>query len=184
MMSRDEAMNLLHRHVETENLRKHMMGVAAIMEALAQRLDCNANLWWLTGLLHDIDYEETKDAPEHHAARSAEMLQGQLPGQALRAIRAHNWRHTGVEPSAPLDHALIASDALSGLVVATALVMPNGTLEEVRVESVLKKIDDSSFAKSIDRGRIRQCTALDMDVQEFVAATLPALQGIHDQLGL
>lgn len=184
MLSRDEAKELLERHVETVNLRKHMLAVAAIMEALADRMDCNADVWWLTGLLHDLDYEETKDEPERHAARSAEMLEGRLPGEALQAIQAHNWRHTGVEPSAPLDYALIASDALSGLVVATALVMPNGTLAEVRVRSVLKKIDDSSFAKSIDRDRIRRCGELGTDVEAFVATALPALQDVHGELGL
>ncbi len=177
-------MELLERHVETVNLRKHMIAVAAIMEALAVELGHGAELWWLTGLLHDLDYEETKDEPERHAARSAEMLEGQLPEEALQAIRAHNWRHTGVEPSTALDHALIASDALSGLVVATALVMPNGTLGEVRVASVMKKIDDSSFAKSIDRDRIRRCRELGMDVEAFVATALPALQAVHEELGL
>ncbi|MBS3772704.1 MAG: HDIG domain-containing protein [Candidatus Thermoplasmatota archaeon] len=184
MLSRDKARELLQAHVETVNLRKHMLAVAAIMEALAGELDCDPDVWWLTGLLHDVDYEETRDRPELHGTRSAEILQGLLPGHALRAIRAHNWRHTGIEPSSPLDHGLIASDALSGLVVATALVMPHASLDEVRVSSVLKKMDDGSFAKNIDRGRIRQCTMLNLGVQEYVSVALPALQRVHEELGL
>ncbi len=184
MISREAALEMLRSHVEPGNLRKHMYAVAAIMEALAGRLDCDPDVWWLTGLLHDIDYGETRDRPELHGTRSAEMLADMLPGHALRAIRAHNWRHTGIEPASPLDYGLIASDALSGLIVATALVMPNGTLGEVRPGSVLKKIDDGSFASSIDRGRIRQCTMLNMGAREFVDIALPALQDVHDRLGL
>jgi hypothetical protein len=184
MLSRDEAVLMLEQHVETENLQKHMYAVAAIMEALADQLDRDMEVWWLTGLLHDIDFEETESEPARHAARSAELLQGLLPGHALRAIRAHNWRHTGIEPASPLDHALIASDALSGLIVATALVMPNKSLTEVRVESVMKKMDDSSFARNIDRGRIRQCTEFGLGVRQFIEIALPALQKISGQLGL
>lgn len=184
MISRDEAIKMVHRHIRTENLRKHLYAVAAIMRALAEKMDGDPDEWELTGLLHDIDYEETKDAPEYHGGRSAEMLQGLLPEHALRAIRAHNWRYTTIEPAAPLDHALIASDALSGLIVATALVMPHQRLAEVQPESVLKKFDDSSFARNIDRQRILRCRALGLDREDFVALALKALRDIHQQLGL
>ena len=83
-----------------------------------------------------------------------------------------------------LDHALIAADAVSGLIVATALVMPAKRLEEVRVESVLKKFNDSSFAKNISRDRILHCTYLDISKESFIDMSIKALQDVHDKLDL
>ncbi|MGC9554076.1 MAG: HD domain-containing protein [Thermoplasmatota archaeon] len=184
MLTHQEARVLLQQHVETRNLRKHMYAVAAIMRHLAEHLPADPVVWELTGLLHDIDFEETKDDPARHAVRSAEILQGMLPEEALHAIRAHNHEYSGTPPATPLDYALIAADAMSGLVVATALVMPSRQLREVRVDSILKKYGDGSFARTIDRGRIRQCEQLGLSLEEFSHHALTALQGIHQDLGL
>ncbi|KXA99719.1 hypothetical protein AKJ41_04990 [candidate division MSBL1 archaeon SCGC-AAA259O05] len=183
-MGKDKAEEMVRKKVDTENLRKHMYAVSAIMGELADELDGDPELWERVGLLHDIDYEETKDNPEEHAKRSAEILEGKLPEKALEAIRAHNFQHLDVSPESDFDNALIAADAISGLIVATALVMPNSKLEEARVESVLKKFDDSSFAKNIDRDRIQYCERLGLEKKEFAEISLKALQKIHGKLGL
>ncbi|MFP4045719.1 MAG: HD domain-containing protein [Candidatus Aenigmatarchaeota archaeon] len=184
MISEDRALEKVKENVDTENLRKHMYAVSAIMERLAEEFEEDEEKWKLVGLLHDIDYEKTKDNPEKHALLSAEMLEDELPDDCLRAIKAHNSKHTDVEPESRMADALIAADAISGLLVATALVMPNSTLEEVRVESVMKKIDDSSFASNIDRDRIYYCEEIGLDVEEFVELSLEAAQRIHNKLGL
>jgi len=184
MIEKDKAEEMIGKKVDTENLRKHMCAVSAIMGELAEKLGEDPKLWELVGLLHDIDYEETEDNPEEHAKRSAEILEGKLPEKALKAIRAHNFKHLDVEPESDLDNALIAADAISGLIVATALVMPNSKLEEARVESVLKKFNDSSFAKNIDRDRILYCEKLGLTKEEFVEISLKSLQKIHGKLGL
>jgi len=87
-------------------------------------------------------------------------------------------------PSSDMENSLIAADAVSGLIVATALVMPNSKLEEARPESVEKKFDDSSFAKNIDRDRIMYCEELGLDRDEFLELSLKALQKIDEELGL
>jgi putative nucleotidyltransferase with HDIG domain len=184
MIYKSDADALVKRSIGNQNLIKHMYAVSAILTYLADKFDEDVEVWKLTGLLHDIDFEETKSSPEQHAIRSAEMLKGQLPEYALHAIRAHNYEYTQIMPETILDHALIASDAVSGLIVATALVMPNRKLSEVRCESVLKKFDDSSFAKNIARERILHCKHLQMSKEEFIAIGLKALQGINDRLGL
>ena len=184
MIEKKEAEDLISEKVSTENLRKHMYAVSAIMEELASELGKDEEMWGLVGLLHDVDYDETKDEPENHAFRSVEMLDGKLPDKALRAIKAHNYEHTDVDPDSDLDHALIAADAISGLIIATALVMPDKKLEQARTESVLKKFDDSSFAKNIDRERILQCQEIGMEKEEFADLSLKALQGIHNKLDL
>ncbi|MFP4116442.1 MAG: HDIG domain-containing metalloprotein [Candidatus Aenigmatarchaeota archaeon] len=184
MLDEKRAYEKVKENVDTENLRKHMYAVSAIMERLAEEFGEDEEKWKLVGLLHDVDYEETKDNPEEHALKSAEMLEEDLPEDCLRAIKAHNSMHTEVEPESKMSNSLIAADAISGLIVATALVMPNSTLEEVRVESVMKKMDDSSFAKNIDRDRIRYCEKIGLELEEFVELSLEAMEDIHGKLGL
>lgn len=184
MISREKALRMMEEEVDTENLKNHMLAVAQIMKKLAEEMDKDEVKWNILGLVHDIDYEETKDDPEKHALRSAEMMEGKVPEEMIRAIKAHNHEHTGVEPESDVDNALIAADAVSGLIVATALVMPNSKLEEARPESVEKKFDDSSFAKNIDRDKILYCEKLGFERDEFLELSLKALQEIDEKLGL
>ena len=183
MITRQQALDMVRSHVSDEKLVKHMLAVEAIMRALARRLGEDEDLWGLTGLLHDLDYEETKDDFSKHGLRSAEMLEGLLPEEALHAIRSHN-DLTGVEPETKLDLALRASDALSGLIVASALVMPNKKLEEVRVKTLKKKFKAKDFARGDDRDRIRLCEQLGLTLEEFFELGLEAMKAIADQLGL
>lgn len=184
MIDTEDAVEKVKDNVGNENLRKHMYAVSAIMERLANRFDKDSEMWKKVGLLHDIDYEKTEDNPEEHALVSAQMLEEELPEKYLESIKSHNFKHTDIEPERDVDYALIAADAISGLIVATALVMPNSKLEEVRVESIEKKFDDSSFAKSIDRDRILYCEKLGLDKEAFFELSLEAMNDISDKLGL
>ncbi len=182
--TREKALEMVKEEVETENLRKHMKAVAKIMEKLAGKLDEDPEKWYRVGLLHDIDYDHTKKEPEKHALKSAEMLEEKLPKDELKAIKSHNHQHTDIDPESKIDKALIASDAVSGLIIATALVMPNKKIEEARKESVLKKFDDSSFAKNIDRERIMRCEEIGLEKEEFIELSLKSLKEIDQELGL
>lgn len=174
----------MENKVKNKNLRKHMLAVAAILRKTAETLGEDQETWELLGIVHDIDYEATMDSPEKHALVSAEMLEGKVHGELIRAVKSHNHEHTGVEPEINMEHALIAADAASGLVIATALVMPGRKLAEARPESVIKKYGDTSFAKNIDRERILHCEKFGMDRDEFLELSLEALQEIHRDLGL
>lgn len=184
MISKEKALDMIEENIQTENLKKHTWAVGQIMKRLAEELNRDEDKWEILGLAHDLDYEETKDNPEDHAIKSAEMVEGMVPNDIVRAIKSHNHKHTGVEPKNDMENALIAADAVSGLIVATALVMPNSKLEEARTESVEKKFDDSSFAKNIDRDRILYCEKIGMERDEFLEISLNALQNIDDKLGL
>ncbi|HDI01553.1 MAG TPA: HDIG domain-containing protein [Candidatus Bathyarchaeota archaeon] len=183
MITRQEALELLREHVSDDKLVKHMLAVEAIMRALARELGQDEELWGLTGLLHDLDYEETKDDFSRHGLRSAELLEGKLPPEALHAIMAHN-DMTGVRPESQLDLALRASDALSGLVVATALVMPNKKLAEVKLSSLKKKFKAKDFARGANRDRIRLCEQLGISLERFLELGLEAMKAIASELGL
>ena len=182
-MSRERAEALVEEKISNINTRKHMMAVSAIMEDLADRLGGDRELWSLTGLLHDIDYEAVGGDMKRHGLVSAEMLEGLLPEESLHAIRAHNTM-TGVEVESLLDKALIIADAVSGLIVASALVMPHKKLSEVKVSTLKKKFKDKSFARSVDRDKIMMCKEVGMELEEFLELSLRSLQRISDKLGL
>ena len=184
MITREEALALVRRYVKNEKLVKHSLAVEAIMRGLARRLGRDEEIWGLTGLLHDLDYEYTRDDPTEHGIITCEMLKGLVPNEILSAIRSHNYRHTSHLPAKTLDKALIAADAVSGLIVATALVMPSKKLSEVKVETLMEKFDDKSFAKGVDRSKISICYDFGIPLKEFLEISLKSLQSIAEDLGL
>lgn len=183
MISKEEALQLLDEHVSEKNLKKHMLAVSAIMKGLARRLGKDEERWELTGLLHDIDYDQTKNNVERHGLLSAEILGGKLPEDCLHAIKAHS-PYSGVEMKGVIDKALIAADAMSGLAVAAALVMPHKKLSEVRVSTLEDKFKDKSFARRVSRERIKVCREIGLELREFFELALQSLQQISEKLGL
>lgn len=186
MLSRAEALELLEREIEADALRKHMLAVAAIMAAIAAKLAVSEEEqenWLLAGLLHDLDYELTQNEFEKHALITAELLAGKLPAECLEAIKAHNPR-TGCAPTSEMARALIAADALAGLIIPTALMMPSRKLADVRVQSLTKKFKDKSFARTVSRDKIMSCESLGLTRNELFALALDALQPLSAELGV
>ena len=181
MISKDEALQRVKAHVKNPQLRKHMIAVAAIMRGLARHLKEDADLWEVVGMLHDIDYEMIDNDFSRHGIVSAEILSDVLPDEALRAVKAHNPR-TGVPAESRMEVGLVAADALSGLVVATALMMPDQTLTTVRVRSLMKKFKDGSFARGVSRKDISRCEELGLHLNEYLALGLTSMQTVSDQL--
>lgn len=161
-----------------------MFAVEAIMKSLAEHLGESNELWGLTGLIHDLDFEEVKGDMKRHGIVSAEILEGRVPEDVIHTIKAHNFEYTGVDPVTKMDKALIAADAISGLIIACALVMPSKRLSEVKVKSINKKFRESSFARGVDRNRIMFYEDLGIERDTFFQLALEALQSIHKKLGL
>ncbi len=161
-----------------------MLAVEAIMRSLARHFGEDNEEWGLVGLLHDIDYEETENTPEKHSLVAEEILKGLLPTELIRSIKTHNSKHTGVAPESRLEKALIAGDAISGLLVACALVMPSKKLADVRVESVGKKFKDKDFARGADRERIIVCEEIGISKEKFFEIALNGLKESATQIGL
>ena len=151
MLTREEAINLVKKNITKRNIVYHMIAVEAIMRSLAKHFGEDEGLWGLTGLLHDVDYERTEGTWEKHGILAAEILKGMISEEIHRAIKAHNFENTHVKPETRMEKALIACDAISGLLVACALVMPSKKLAEVRVKTVMKKFKDKDFARGADR---------------------------------
>lgn len=183
MISRDEALKRVKEHVKNRNLVKHMIAVSAIMGGLAEYLEDDRELWEIVGILHDIDYEKVGEDWERHGVVSAEMVADDLPKDAVHAISAHNPR-TGYKPESPMDVALLAADALSGLIVATALMMPDKKVATVKVRSLRRKLRDRSFARGVNRENLARCEKLGLNLDEFLAIGLESMQSVSDELGL
>ncbi|MBN2095108.1 MAG: HDIG domain-containing protein [Candidatus Aenigmarchaeota archaeon] len=183
-MERTEAKKLLAENVSNRNIRSHSVAVAAIMEGLAEKLGGDKDTWWLTGILHDLDYEKTSTRIEKHGLETAELLEGKVAEEIIYAIKAHNGVHTGIGAKSNMDIALIASDALSGLIISTALIMPSKKLSEVTVESVMKKFKKKDFAKAVSREKIMTCQRLNLSQEEFLGIGLAALCKVSEEMGL
>ena len=183
LISREEALELVKKYLKNDKMVKHVLAVEAIMRALARELGEDEEVWGLTGLLHDLDYELVGKELSKHGLITPEIIKGKVPDEVIDAIKAHN-ELTGYVSESRLAYALKAADQVSGLIIATALVMPNKKLAEVKVKSLKKKFKQKDFARNVKRDKIRYCEKLGLTLERFFEISLKALQEIHDVLGL
>ncbi len=151
------------------------------MRELARYFEEDEDEWGIAGLLHDLDYEETEDDPERHGLVTVEKLKGRdLSQDQLDAIKAH----AGQKPAGTkMEKSIYATDPLTGLIVAGALVHPEG-LEAMDAEFIRNRYEENSFARSVDREAIASCEELGFDLEEFFTLVLAGMQNIRDELEL
>src|SRR5688572_9537068 len=150
-MIRSEAVKLLSEHIQNQNLIRHNLAVGYIMRSLAQKFGESEDDWELAGILHDLDWEETKDDFKNHTKVSKAILEKtDLKPEIINAIYVHNWVHE-IKPVTLLEKALYCVEELSGIITAAALVQPDKKLASVSVDSVLKKFKQKSFAAGVKR---------------------------------
>lgn len=182
--TREQVFAVVVDRVASENLRRHMLATEAIMRGLAERLGADEDVWGLTGLAHDLDTEDTETDETRHGVEAAAVLrQLGLPEEAAHAVEAHN-AATGVVAESRFDIALLAADQLSGLITAAALVRPEKDLAGVKLKSVRKRFREGAFARGVDRDSIARCADLGLELDDFMAIGLAAMQGIAPELGL
>lgn len=182
MISKERAVELLDGNLENENLRKHCLASAAVMKALAEKLGENATDWELLGLLHDLDFDKTRDEPERHAVIAAEILRKEgFCEEYLHAITAHN-EATGFERTSILDHALAASESITGLIVACAMVYPDKKISSVKPKSIKKRMKEKAFARNVSRENILECEMTGVSIDDFILLSLEAMSRIEDEL--
>ncbi|KLO24302.1 phosphohydrolase [Marinitoga sp. 1197] len=180
-MTRDDAIKLLKKHVKNDNLIKHCIAVGAIMKGLATELGENSERWEIIGILHDLDYEYTKDNPEKHAKKTVELLENELSEEEKNAILAHN-EHA--ELNSKLDYSLYSADPISGLIIAAVLVRPEKKIEGLKVKSLKKKFKDKSFAAGANRENIRKIEEIGIELNRFFEISIESMKQIADELGL
>lgn len=149
--TREDSQTLLYQYIKNEALQRHCQMVAQALEAYAKKLNQNTELWYQTGLLHDLDWEQF---PDEHPNRSIKELLVDYPAEMLQAIAAHAPDRTGKHPESLLDKYLFACDELSGFLNAYSLMRPEKFVG-MKTSSVLKKLRDKSFAANVNRDDIQ-----------------------------
>lgn len=187
MITKEKALDLLHSKMQSINLRKHCYSVAAVMRALAEHFGEDKDRWEIVGLLHDGDYEFTKDDPANHAKMMAGWVRetGETDEELLTGIESHGWFHEGKKPQTKMQWSLFCCDELTGLIIAVTLIRPEKKLSLVTVENVFSKWNSKSFAAGVKREDIENCEKeLGIPLKEFIGIGLSAMQGISKDLGL
>lgn len=184
-MERENTLKLLKENLKNQNLIKHCLAVEAAMRDLAKHFGEDENQWGICGLLHDIDYEKTKGDPKLHSKIGAEMLKDLGSDQELcDAVLTHNEAH-GIEPKSLMAKALYCIDPLTGLIVAAVLVLPSKKINDLKVENILNRFKEKSFAKGANREIIKKCEdLLNLPLEKFIEIILVAMQKISEELKL
>jgi putative nucleotidyltransferase with HDIG domain len=184
-VDRAQARALMEANLSDPRLRRHCLASAAVLAALARRLGQDPDPWAVAGMLHDLDYDQTAQDMARHGLVTAELLAplGLAP-EITAAIKAHNAESLGLTRSTPLDFALTCGETITGLVTATAMVLPDKRLAGVKPKSVVKRMKEKAFAASVNRGHILLCAELGLELGEFAALAVAAMAEISDELGL
>jgi putative nucleotidyltransferase with HDIG domain len=186
--TRDEAYALLCEWVESVSLRRQMLAVEAALRAYARLYGEDEELWGITGLLHDLDYERHPDMEDQvngHPRTELRLFRAHnYPAELIHAVEAHA-TFLGVPRASKLDKALLACDELTGLILATVYVRPDQDIRQVELSSVKKKWKNRKFTEAIDRDEnLHFINDLGVDFDEHVTRVLTAMQGIATELGV
>ena len=189
MSDRQDAWKLLCEYTQSESLRKHALAVEACLRAYARKYGADEELWGLTGLLHDFDYERWPN-DEHHPEKehpfegSKILRQHGYPEEMIHAILGHA-NYSGVQRTSALDHALFACDELSGFLTACALVKPSKSIHDVEAASVKKKLKDKAFARGVSRDDVyKGAEELGVPLDEHINFCIVAMREVAGALGL
>jgi len=184
-ITRTRAHDLMVRYLPQDAMQKHSLATEAIMRALARRFGRDEEMWGIAGLLHDLDYGETRNDISRHGLVTEQILAGlNVAPEIVRAIKAHNADNLGFARSTQFEHALVCAECITGLIVATTLVYPEKKLAAVKPRSIIKRMKQKEFARSVNRDYIRECELIGIPLEEFAELSLAAMRGIAAELGL
>lgn len=192
MIDRNAAWGIVCEHVRDRGLRRHMQAVEAAMRFYAGKLGADPEQWGATGLLHDFDWEIHPTLMDHPAKGAVILRERGVDEEIVTAILSHNEEATGVRPSTPMQHGLLACDEITGLVIATALVRPTKDIREVEVKSVKNKWKQPSFAAGVHRPLVESATQQfsqhcfdgKLELWEHVGNVLAAMKSVASDLDL
>jgi putative nucleotidyltransferase with HDIG domain len=183
-MTRSQALALVREYIKNEGLVRHMLCVEAAMRFYAEKLGEDVELWGITGLLHDFDWE-IHPTTENHPMDGAPLLRARGVDEVIvRAILSHG-DESGVPRESKMEKALIACDEITGLITAVTLVRPSRALFDLEPSSVKKKWKDKAFAAGTDRsGMERAAAEFGVELWEHVGNVIAAMRRIAPELGL
>ena len=181
--TRERAWETLNRYTKSEALLRHALAVEAAVGAYAQRFEEDEELWRVTALLHDFDYEIHPTLDKHPQDGAPILREQGYPEVVVEAVLSHA-EHLAIPRDTPLKRTLFACDELSGFVHACGLVRPTG-LDGLEPKSVRKKLKQPSFAAGVHRDEVYAgAELLGLELDEHIANVVEALQPIASELGL
>ncbi len=190
-ITKQQADALVNQYITAPITKYHLLETEAIMRALARHFGENEEAWGIVGLLHDIDWDLTKDNPKEHLVKAPDILkQAGASDELINVIISHGYGQPACgapqdkQRQTKLEHALTAAETLTGLIVASALVQPGKKLASVKLQSLLKKFKSKSFAANCNREIIMECEKIGLNLEQFLEIGLKALQSISDKIGL
>ena len=179
-MDRKEARTILESMTTSASLLRHMRTLELVMEAYAKKYNEDENEWAIAGLLHDADYEAY---PDQHPGVIVERLRSMGENKIAHAISAH-YTKWNVPYESLLDKALLASDELTGFIVACCQVRPEG-ISTLEPKSVIKKLKDKGFAAKVERDEVyKGVELLGVDLKEHIAFIINVLKANKEELGI
>jgi predicted hydrolase (HD superfamily) len=183
-ISRDRAWALVTEHVQSESLRKHLLGVEAAVRGYARAAGEDEEAWGFVALIHDFDYEKYPDR-ENHPFRGVDILKSLgYPEWVTRAILSHA-DYSGVPRVSALEKTLFACDELSGFITAAALVRPSKSIMDLEASSVIKRMKDKAFARAVPREDLRKgAEELGLPLDVHITNVIGFMRAQADDLGL
>ena len=182
MLSRNQALNLIKKYLkEFDNIRL-AISVEAILRKIAEEYDEDKELWGITGLLHNLDYEYCRSNLENRGIISNQILNGIIPEKSVNAIKANNYLYNDFIPISSLDKCLIAAVTSAELILNIASYNSLKKLSDISLSLLITKYNDSSFAPKLKRNRINICEDVGIDLKSFLELSLHALYEISDNL--
>lgn len=186
-----KANEMVEKYITDKSTKLHSVESKAIMEGVAEKLGENKENWGIIGLLHDIDWDITKSDAIQHCIKAEEILKNEGASDFLiETIVSHGYgcvknpKFEGKERTSDLEHLLAASETLTGLIIASAIMQPDKKLSSLKLSSLKKKFKSKSFAANCNREIIKECEFAGIKLDEFLEIGLKALQGISGELGL
>lgn len=184
ILNREEAWVLLGQYMKDEALLRHAMAVEGVMRHYARIYGEDEELWGVVGLLHDLDYEMY---PDQHCVKAAEILHEHgVDESIIRAVVSHGWQICAdVEPVHVMEKVLYATNELTGLINATALMRPSKSVMDLEYKSLWKKYKTANFAAGVDRGIIeRGCEMLGAELKDVIEETIKGMRSVAEDIGL
>lgn len=181
---RQDAWELLNKHVKKEALIRHALSVEGVMRYFARQFGEDEEEWGVVGLCHDIDYEKH---PEEHLSYAGEMLRDAgWPENYIKAVLSHGWGICSeVKPETRLEKTLFTIDELTGLITASALVRPSKSILDIKVKSVKKKWNVKAFSAGVNREIIEKGAAMmEMEIPEIIEWSIQGMRTVAEAIGL
>ena len=190
-ITKAKADELVEEYITEPMTKLHLLESEAIMKALAAHLGEDEEKWGIIGLLHDIDWDLTKNDTAQHCVKAQEILRQAGASEFLiETVVSHAYKNDTIpllknrERNSKIQHCLVAAETLTGIIIASALVQPDKKLSSVQLPSLKKKFKSKAFAANCSRELVYECEKAGISIDVFLEIGLRALQAISGSLGL